>query len=325
MTTVHQRPGPRAQAPWRAMLAAVSRLERAARPLALPEPVAQECRGPLAALRMAVRRHDVRGIIHHSDLFVRAVTRNLGAEIALRRGYELVDGAIMDVKRPVGDPGQIFTEARAFIQRFNELAEVAGAPPSLPIRADVTGGDSAREALDLAIRSYCLPEEIALGLQQQVAEIAAMARTADPANELRWIQTVAGFSRTLTSLQGSYLSITQTNYLLGIIFMGWPAALCWCPVAWLVQAVVVIGGVAIYVVHRSRRKARAFERIKNYIQKNPNASKQDIENETKNAVKDEDLDADDKKELKKDLSNIGAAQPDSAVGQKYTDASGVVE
>jgi hypothetical protein len=267
---------------------------------------------------------DLDGLVAQVDLFVLTVGRLLGSELSLRRGFELVDVALLDVEGPVVDAGHLFAQARPFVERFTEVAAITGAPRDLPVRPNDPDGVRATQArMEDAIRSYALAADAEERLLASVRELGDLAAAALPANELRFIRAATSFNAELVALQGTYVTRAQVDFLLGLVFMAWPAALCFCPVAWLVQAIVVIGGISIYLVWRSGRGRRAGDKIIEWIKKHPNATKQEIIDEAKEETK--DLSDDDKKNVAENLEKISATTIDSDQSQHYQEAANALK
>ena len=180
------------------------------------------------------------------DLFVQLIARNMGHFIALHQAYELVDVAIIDIKRTFGDPAQIITEAFAFSCKFQEVNYATDSPLFLPARPIESGAEVTGETMKSAIRSYRVPQEEEASLLSLVDQLVGLASRASadlerPEDQGTFISTVDEFHGTLKSLECSAITTSQVNYQLGMIVFGFPVVLCVTPVSWVIQGAIVLG------------------------------------------------------------------------------------
>jgi hypothetical protein len=184
------------------------------------------------------------------DRFILVAQRHLGSQISLSKAFELVDIAILDFKRFIADPAQVFTEAVAFSQRFSALNFAVDVPVTVAARPIPAGVPETVRAMREAIRSYRVPADAECRLLGFVDQMGELASQFDPAAkdgrlEAAFLAVVAPFKAELVLLQGRYITATQANRLFGIILFGVPAWLCVVPKAWIVQAILIAGGALI--------------------------------------------------------------------------------
>ena len=268
--------------------------------------VVKECSRFLMGAQEAIKANDVEGVVNQIDLFILSIQRQMGTEISLRKAFEFADVAIIDLKRHVGHPAQIFAEAQAFGLTFLKVASASDTPLNLAARPIRPGVKETQQVIKKAIRSYHLPaepESQLLKLTDQMSEMALAFRpgATKPEDELRFITTLIDFHTTLTSLQGVYITTTQVNYLMGLVLFAVPAWLCAVPYAWIAQAVIVVVGLVflgIYYSFRSTAAKLAARNISRFIELCTHST-----TEVADKVKEEtkDLSEEDKKDVRKGL------------------------
>ena len=201
------------------------------------------------------------------DRFILVVQRHLGSHISLSKAFELVDIAILDLKRFIADSAQVFTEAVAFSQRFYAVDFAVDVPVTVAARPIPAGVSETVQAMRETIRLYRLPadaESRLLGFVDQMGELALQFDPApkDDRLEKAFLDVLAPFRAELAALQGRYVTATQTNRLFGIIVFGVPAWLCASPKAWIVQ--VILGGL-FYFFSDSKVLKTAVTNLSTYI------------------------------------------------------------
>jgi hypothetical protein len=185
------------------------------------------------------------------DRFVLVVQRHLGSHISLSKAFELVDIAILDFKRFIADPAQVFSEAVAFARRFYDVDLAVDTPVTIVARPLPAGVAETVRSMREVIRSYRVPADAESRLQAHVDQMGELASQFDPAPpddvvEAAFLAVLAPFKAEIAVLQGRYITATQASRLFGTIVFGVPAWLCAVPKAWIAQAIIVGAGVLIY-------------------------------------------------------------------------------
>jgi hypothetical protein len=281
----------------------IQKLEQLVKDSCIEPNVREELLRFVKEARTAAEANDASGVVNHIDLFVLAVQRNMGAEISLRRALELVDVAVMDVKRHVGDLAQIFAEAQAFGLTFIRMASGTDLPLNLVSRPIPPGVQQTQRAMEKAIRSYSLPlqtEKTLVKLVDRMTKLAlaSMPGPLKPEEELQFVETLIDSHDQLTALEGRYITTTQKNFLMGMVVFDHPW-LCVVPVAWIVQAGIVILALillGIYYVFRSTEAQRAAKGLSDFIGECTHTERE-VTDKTKEVIK--DLSDEDKKDIKK--------------------------
>ena len=83
---------------------------------------ARDCATRFEYLARAVEEGELQVIIDQADQFLLAVRRHVGQGLDLEIAYDLADWTLMDIKRPIGDPGQIYREAMPLVQTLVGVA-----------------------------------------------------------------------------------------------------------------------------------------------------------------------------------------------------------
>lgn len=230
----------------------------------------------LTALGKAVKKNDRGTINNEVDLFLLAVKRDMGAKIALSDVFDIADTLLMDIKRPIGDPGQIYVEAAQFAYAFSAMAKRIGKEEivtSLVRRPLAQGIERAAELMKNALQATNLPKEKALQLATLVDDMLSLAPRIDTtkphdSTNQQFLATAIEFETDLHNATKTYISTTQANYVMGVMLFAWPALLCWSAPAWVVQiAAVAIGGV-LYAFDTAEAKY-AGANIRRFIESTP--------------------------------------------------------
>lgn len=230
----------------------------------------------LTTLEKAMQKDDRDAIIRGIDLLVLAVQRDMGTKIALTQAFEIVNTLLMDIKRPIGDPGQTYVEATQFAYAFSAMAkriEAEEVVTSLVRRPIVPGIEHTAELIKNTLQTTDLPKEKATQLAKLVDDMLSLAPRVDTAKphdsaNQQFLATAIEFETELHNATKAYVSTTQANYIMGVMLFAWPALLCWSAPAWVVQiAAVAIGGV-LYVFDTAEAKY-AGANIKRFIEKIP--------------------------------------------------------
>jgi hypothetical protein len=241
---------------------AVRRLEDVVRTAALHPPVNAELLARLAALDRALAGGDAAGAADQVDLLVLAVQRNLATEIPLRTAAELVETAVLDVKRFLADPADVFAGIVPFAVAYYAIEDVAPmrhdrrARPIVKARIDETA-----RAMRLLVQSFDLPIDTQTRLLSAIVAFARQAAQTTPGVdnpdlERRFFATMTGFNQELLSLVGVRITAAQRHRLLGLVVAGGPlAAICAHPLGMLAQVVIVVGGLLGLIWWRSTDNA----------------------------------------------------------------------
>lgn len=238
----------------------------------------------------------------------------MATEISLRRTFELADVAIMDIKRLVGTPSQIYLEAREFSFDFMRVASVNGWPSGLVSRAIPAGVDKTQKRMKDAIISYKLSNDMEsklLDLIDSMAEMALQDKPEyhkvdkfDPEIYAPFLAKATEFLGLLSSLQGTYITTTQVNHLVGLIIFGVPAWLCWSYPAWVVQILIFLA----WLFWRSGEEVddavvrRRIKNIEEWIAGKTSITPDELKEKIKEEAK--GLDDEQKEEYKKQMEKI---------------------
>jgi hypothetical protein len=234
---------------------AVGRLEDVVRRAVVHPPVAAELSARLAALDRALRGGDATGATDQLDLFVLAVQRNLATDVPLRTAAELVETAVLDVKRFVADPADVFAGLVPFALAYYAIENVAPTRVDRRARpiAKAAIGDTAR-AMTALVQSFDLPLDSRTRLLDAIDALARQAAQTTPGVdnpdlEKRFFATITGFNQELLGLVGVRITAAQRRRLLGLVVAGGPAAtggllagICSNPLGIVAQVALVAAG-----------------------------------------------------------------------------------
>ena len=189
------------------------------------------------------------------DRFVLVVQRYVGSYISLSKAVELADIAIVDLKRFIADPAQVFTEAVPFAQRILTLEMASNVPLALTPRRIPPGVPETVRGMSGLIRSYRLPPPEESRLLDYVEQMGELALQFDPLPqddriEIGFLSVLGPFKAEIVGLEASSLvTRTQVNRLFGIVVFGWPTWLCGLPKLWPFQIIAgIVAGIIIYVL-----------------------------------------------------------------------------
>ena len=223
---------------------------RVAAAAAKPEP-RKELLAALDDVGRGLRAGDRDAATLHVDRFVLAIRRHMGTEVSLRAALQLADTAIMDIKRSVADPGQIYVEAEEFVRQFVRIeAYAANNVGIVRPRREPNAGMTIRRLRQM-ISSYKLPPDETRKLLAAIDQIAALAAEAtedslyDREFQRRAFSVLRALSSQLQQFEGSLISTRQRFSVLGTVIFASPAV-CLFGFSWPAQ--IAAGVIALGVI-----------------------------------------------------------------------------
>jgi hypothetical protein len=200
------------------------------------------------------------------------IKRNLGTEISLREGFELSSIIAEDVRRHIADPAVLLTDACDFATGFFRIYSDheyrhPGLPDYMMQRPFPKAYKNAARELINVIEGFELPKTQAHILVSDIKAIEKFAPAfshgkASAADLYTNKVLITNFCLDLAVMQGVFLSEYQIATVLGLMIFAIPGWLCYCPAAWIAQAIIVAIGLIAYGIYKGMNYAESKKAYK---------------------------------------------------------------